>query len=434
MKKMKKIYLLIAAILLIAPSSALASDTVSNTSELQRMTSTCLADVITSEDQVVINDMTPSGKMLEFSVSDRSSDDEIIKVIVENYNKDVFLGIIGHDVIIDQSLTDDQNLLNELNARSKYLVQAYNGDLLSSYDFDLTYDQLQIEGNKAKALITRKIVFQTNFDNVNEITDTLLQQKEGYVLEKTSDGDWKLVNIIFDTLGFSNIAMDNLAAEDSPDVWIEDYAFEELQRDQYEDTKTFTDRVDENGEIHLEDFVSPSVEKSAAYDKVEAGDSDIVALNSYTYLKSRADEYAEMYGDNPNPDYWYFYLNGECTNFVSQAIHYAGMPMSNYWWYTDRFDYSTSWTVVNELRDFIMNYTLSEGVYQDLPDYPNGVGHQGTVVQFSNGTSWSHSAICRMFYDGWLFVAEHSGAEGNVSYRMMTQDLSNMRSFWIAKG
>lgn len=115
-------------------------------------------------------------------------------------------------------------------------------------------------------------------------------------------------------------------------------------------------------------------------------------------------------------------------------MHYAGMPMSSYWWYTDRFDYSMSWTVVDDLRNYIMNYTLSEGYYQDLPPYPDGVGHEGTIVQFSNGTSWIHSAICRWFYDGWLFVAEHTGAEGDTSWRMMTTDLSNMRSFWIAKG
>ena len=432
---MKKVHLFLIALLFMIPSSALAADTVDNTSELVRMSDTCLADIIKSEDQVTINDITPNGKMLEFSTSNQTNDDEIIKNIVEEYNKNVFLGIIGHNVSIDNSITNDQALLDELNARAKYLVEAYRGDLLSAYDFDLTYEQFQINDNRAKVIVSRNIVFQTNFPDRNEIRDTLLKQKEGYILEKTADGEWKLLNVIFDTLGFSNTAMDSLASENNPDAWIDEYSFENLQRDQYEDTKTFTDMVSNDGDIHLEDFVSPTVARSKAYEMVSKGDQEIVALNSYTYSKAKADEYAEMYGDEYNrEEYWYFYIGGDCTNFASQAMHYAGMPMSSYWWYTDRFDYSMSWTVVDDLRNYIMNYTLSEGYYQDLPPYPDGVGHEGTIVQFSNGTSWSHSAICRWFYDGWLFVAEHTGAEGDTSWRMMTTDLSNMRSFWIAKG
>ena len=431
---MKKLYLALVAILLMVPTTVFAAEGVTDTSELPRMTDTCLSDIITAEDQVVINDVTPNGKILEFSVSDQYNDDDVIKDIVEKYNKDVFLGIIGHEITIDQNFTDDPALLDELNARAKYLVEAYGGELLSSYDFDLTYDQFQIENDVAKVIVTRNIVFQTNFEEQNEVMDTLLRQQEGYVLEKTAAGEWKLVNVIFDTLGYSNDALENLEEENDSTILSEEFSFENLKRDQYGDTKTFTDMVNSDGEIHLEDFVSPTVEKSKAYEKLEAGDQAIATLNSYTYSKARADDYAEMYGADPNPEYWYFYVSGDCTNFVSQAMHYAGMPMSDYWWYTDRFDYSTSWTVVNDLRDYIMNYTLSEGIYQDLPQYPNGVGYDGTVVQFTNGTQWSHSAICRMFYDGWLFVAEHSGIEGDTSCRMMTKDLSNMRSFWIAKG
>lgn len=58
------------------PSSALAADTVDNTSELVRMSDTCLADIIKSEDQVTINDITPNGKMLEFSTSNQTNHGE----------------------------------------------------------------------------------------------------------------------------------------------------------------------------------------------------------------------------------------------------------------------------------------------------------------------------------------------------------------------
>ena len=297
---MKKVHLFLIALLFMIPSSALAADTVDNTSELVRMSDTCLADIIKSEDQVTINDITPNGKMLEFSTSNQTNDDEIIKNIVEEYNKNVFLGIIGHNVSIDNSITNDQALLDELNARAKYLVEAYRGDLLSAYDFDLTYEQFQINDNRAKVIVSRNIVFQTNFPDRNEIRDTLLKQKEGYILEKTADGEWKLLNVIFDTLGFSNTAMDSLASENNPDAWIDEYSFENLQRDQYEDTKTFTDMVSNDGDIHLEDFVSPTVARSKAYEMVSKGDQEIVALNSYTYSKAKADEYAEMYGDEYN--------------------------------------------------------------------------------------------------------------------------------------
>ena len=83
-------HLFLIALLFTIPSSALAADTVDNTSELVRMSDTCLADIIKSEDQVTINDITPNGKMLEFSTSNQTNDDEIIKNIVEEYNKNVF--------------------------------------------------------------------------------------------------------------------------------------------------------------------------------------------------------------------------------------------------------------------------------------------------------------------------------------------------------
>ena len=82
--------------------------------------------------------------------------------------------------------------------------------------------------------------------------------------------------------------------------------------------------VSNDGDIHLEDFVSPTVARSKAYEMVSKGDQEIVALNSYTYSKAKADEYAEMYGDEYNrEEYWYFYIGGDCTNFASQAMHYT---------------------------------------------------------------------------------------------------------------
>ena len=64
------------------------------------------------------------------------------------------------------------------------------------------------------------------------------------------------------------------------------------------------------------------------------------------------------YYNNPNPDYLYF--GSDCTNYASQVLYAANVPMvekSSGWYFhyvNDCFgEYTTSWTTVLENRKFV---------------------------------------------------------------------------------
>lgn len=104
---------------LIFPVNALAqteSNTLNEESKLIKMTDTCLGDIISSKDQVNIDDNTTASKISLFSLNENVSDENEIKNIIEEYNKTVFLSIIGHETNISSNYVANQDLQNELNA------------------------------------------------------------------------------------------------------------------------------------------------------------------------------------------------------------------------------------------------------------------------------------------------------------------------------
>lgn len=83
-----------------------------------------------------------------------------------------------------------------------------------------------------------------------------------------------------------------------------------------------------------------------------------------------------------------------------------------------------------------MNNTNTRGYYQKLPSYPNGVGINETLIQYSNGENWVHSAMIReVKSNGRIYVAEHTGEEGNTAYGLDGTSLANTRvntrTFWV---
>lgn len=79
---------------------------------------------------------------------------------------------------------------------------------------------------------------------------------------------------------------------------------------------------------------------------------------SFKYNRSKARQYMVKYYNNPNPDYLYFC--SDCTNYASQVLYAANVPMvekSSGWYFhyvNDCFgEYTTSWTTVLENRKFV---------------------------------------------------------------------------------
>lgn len=72
-------------------------------------------------------------------------------------------------------------------------------------------------------------------------------------------------------------------------------------------------------------------------------------LPSY-YNRNAAVNYARRWALNPNPRYPYYTQNGDCTNFVSQAlragglrdIHHGRRDWAQYWFFNNKNDLSMS--------------------------------------------------------------------------------------------
>ena len=79
-------------------------------------------------------------------------------------------------------------------------------------------------------------------------------------------------------------------------------------------------------------------------------------LTYIPYDRGRAVEYARRWALERNPIFEdYTGIGGDCTNFVSQCLHYAGIPM-NYdrygWFFISLYNRAPAWTGVNEFWDF----------------------------------------------------------------------------------
>ena len=95
----------------------------------------------------------------------------------------------------------------------------------------------------------------------------------------------------------------------------------------------------------------------------------------YTYNRNNAVNYARTWGYGYNEDY-YYYSNGDCTNFVSQCMYAGGIPMNDIWhsykgsrvpyWfiysemqskYRYNWDVSEAWRLINNHFNYFSNYS-----------------------------------------------------------------------------
>ena len=119
------------------------------------------------------------------------------------------------------------------------------------------------------------------------------------------------------------------------------------------------------------------------------------------YNRYAAENYAETYALNPNPAYRYF--GEDCTNFVSQCLYAGGLTEtgkywygSDYAWYYDwgtRPGYSHTWTVANELYDFLDKSGRASRVSVDAPYCYKF--DPGDIIQIDSDNDgwWDHSMI-----------------------------------------
>ncbi|MBD8500733.1 amidase domain-containing protein [Paenibacillus arenosi] len=138
--------------------------------------------------------------------------------------------------------------------------------------------------------------------------------------------------------------------------------------------------------------------------------------NLTPYRREMAVEYAELYWNEPNPQFLQFEV--DCTNYVSQCLFAGGAPM-NYtgkrelgWWYrgmiADREAWSYSWAVSNSLEIYL-TYNQS-GLRAIAVDHPKELKLGDVILYDWDGNGhYQHSSIVTSFdLNGMPLVNAHT--------------------------
>lgn len=114
------------------------------------------------------------------------------------------------------------------------------------------------------------------------------------------------------------------------------------------------------------------------------------------YNRQKAVEYAREFALKKNLKYYdYSKIGGNCTNYISQCL-FAGARVMNFkqngWFYRSSFDYSSSWTGVEFLYDFLIN-NKQESIFAENSTILRM--EIGDIIQlrFKNKKDFGHSLI-----------------------------------------
>ncbi|MEN6579509.1 MAG: amidase domain-containing protein [Anaerolineaceae bacterium] len=292
----------------------------------------------------------------------------------------------------------------ELN---KLEIERYHANVYQlryvSYKYFLDYSGITIDplAKTATALVTE------GHDVVFEITDPLVSSMRNLEHEINlvkEDGEWKIVSDQY-----------------------EDYLWRLLNTSEF--TKgEMINRIDQSlQELENLDNSSPQQTKE-----------EIPTPNSILgggYYRDGAVAYAHQWAFDRNSAYYNFDAwDGDCTNFVSQAMHEGGgIPetASSYgqgalgWFYDNASNYAAAWTGVYPLYDFVINGHFWAGgpegvistaenlqvgdiIMYDLRDYPSEYDHSVIVVEMvdlGNGSLFPLIAAHSEDKDNYPFTA-----------------------------
>ncbi|WP_110954958.1 amidase domain-containing protein [Anaerosinus massiliensis] len=124
---------------------------------------------------------------------------------------------------------------------------------------------------------------------------------------------------------------------------------------------------------------------------------------TFAFSRNDAVYYAHTYAYQQNSKYPYY--NGhDCTNFVSQCWTYAGIPITEDWFYDEGVS-SPSWSGVDGFANYMVNRGYARITYSSLE------ANLGDVIQFYHPDlgGWHHSAIITSIDEyGNLYYAAHS--------------------------
>jgi hypothetical protein len=134
---------------------------------------------------------------------------------------------------------------------------------------------------------------------------------------------------------------------------------------------------------------------------LQSTSSNIVPMVGASLNVARATQYATTYATSPNTSSYYYFSNGDCTNFTSQILEYSGVSQVVYdsvysgWWHKVSTDWlgnkththSRSWTMADTFARY-MGVTVSS---TNLETFSAGLA-QGDFIGLdkTNDGSWDH--------------------------------------------
>lgn len=126
------------------------------------------------------------------------------------------------------------------------------------------------------------------------------------------------------------------------------------------------------------------------------------------FSREKSVEYALKWAYSRNPNYYDFTnLGGDCTNFISQCLHYGNIPM-NYdiygWYYVSLNKRAPSWTGVDEFWNFGINNESNFGI--KLKQCLLNELELADVIQLYNGINYYHTLLVTKIENG-IYVTAH---------------------------
>ena len=331
--------------------------------------------------------------------STNSVEQDEIQSTIEAYFENRYRGMSilqleGFENLTEQLSDGDTFLSAELDKLEIEIQHAkYNRLRYSQYEFFLNFKSLSINTLTQVATVSvvegHDVVFEISevISPVDPIISSMRNLEHTIVLHKVQ-GEWKIVSDYYEDYLWRLIRATGLSADELLQSMIESQ----------------NQPLSENGIQIVTSCSLPADESTHPYNRSGA----VV----YAHRWATA---APPYNHPPYDDFTN--LGGDCTNFVSQAIHEGGnAPMVYYsdcgencvgtlgWFYVDVNHRANAWNNVTALHDFINQYLVWPRPGIDDPDGPGGPegcdvskdsAHHGDIIQYEweGGAVWDHSVI-----------------------------------------
>lgn len=327
----------------------------------------------------------------------KSNDEKQVIGVVQSYFES------RYEAFSEQKLPDLGKFVDESASGSDFAraegdkldIALYNSDINHlkpiQYEFKLDFNDVVIDYVERTAIVTviegHNVIFELSAPQVSSMRNL----KHQITLKKGKDG-WKITTDIYD-----------------------DYLWRFIRETKY--TKNDLYRLIEPSKTSSETELASIPQTGLTFTQTTA--------STLPYNRNGAVAYAHQWAFARNSDYYNFDdLGGDCTNFVSQAIHEGGNGLMVFggdhgtgtpgWYYLSVNDRATAWTDVGGLYGFITDesYYLKAGPqgYEATADSAN----KSDIIQFKwngNDNIWDHSVIIvDSWYSGRMYhlVSAHS--------------------------